>query len=327
MRKKDMSRKKAYAAPNETAVAKKKGKGKGLFKSIIRDWRLYVMLLPALVCLILFHYIPMYGVTIAFKDLNIGESIFGGTWVGLKHFKRLFSSSLFGTIMKNTLTITFIQNFLLWPLPIIFALLIHNAPGRKFRKFSQTVTYIPHLLSMAVVVSLIQIFCATDTGVLNLIITKFGGKAVNFLGDKDMFLPIYFISQEWAELGSSAVVYIAALTNVDPQLIEAATVDGANKLQRIWHVELPAIRSLVILMLIMSMGNVLNLGYEKIYLMQNDLNLPVSEIIGTYVYKTGLMSTQYSFSTAVSLFNNVVGLILVIVANALSRKFSDTALF
>ena len=296
-------------------------------KGALADWRLYLMLLPAFVCLILFHFVPMYGVTIAFKDLRIGESLLGGTWVGLKHFRRLFGSSLFGTILKNTLTITLIQNFVLWPLPIIFALLVHNAPGPKLRKFAQTSSYLPHLLSMTVVVSIIQIFFGNDSGVINLALSKLGGSSVNFLGGTKWFLPMYFISNIWTELGSGAVVYIAALSSVDPQQLEAATIDGANKLQRIWHVDLPTIRPLIILMLIMSMGQTMNLGYEKIYLMQNDLNLPVSEIIGTYVYKTGLLSTQYSFSTAVSLFNNVVGLILVIAANTISKRLSDTALF
>lgn len=296
-------------------------------KKFLGNWQLYTMLLPALICLILFHYVPMYGVTIAFKDIRIGEALWEGTWVGFKHFERLFSSDLFSTIFKNTLVITFIQNFLLWPLPIIFALIVHNCTNKGIRKTVQTVSYLPHLMSIVVVVSIINLFCSQETGLINIVLQKLGFDAIYFDGEQKWFLPMYFVSEVWMNMGSNAVVYIAALSAVDPQLIEAAEIDGASKLKRIWHIDLPTIRPTIILLLIMSMGKVLTLGYERILLMQNDLNLPVSEIIGTYVYKTGLQGMQYSFSAAVSLFNNVVGLILVLVSNHIAKKTADISLF
>ena len=291
------------------------------------NWQLYTMLLPALICLIVFHYIPMYGTTIAFKDIRIGQSFWEGTWVGLKHFKRLFSSELFGTIFKNTLVITFIQNFLLWPLPIIFALIVHNCKYKHLRKTVQTVSYLPHLMSIVVVVSIINLFCSLETGLINVILGNLGVDAIYFMGDSKWFLPMYFVSDVWMNLGANAVIYIAALSAVDPQLIEAARIDGASKLKRIWHIDLPTILPTIILLLIMNMGKVLSLGYERILLMQNDLNLGVSEIVGTYVYKIGLQGSQYSFSTAVSLFNNIVGLLLVIISNRIAKKVANISLF
>lgn len=297
------------------------------WKRLFGQWQLYVMLAPAMAAMLIFHYIPMYGVTIAFKDLGIGESLFGGTWVGFAHFERLFRSDLFWTIFKNTLVISLVSHFILWPLPILFALMVHNATSSKIRKFSQTASYLPHLLSTVVIVTIIELFCNHETGVINMLLRNLGMDTINFMGDAQYFYPMYFISGIWTGLGSGAVIYIAALTAVDTQLIEAATIDGANKLQRIWHIDIPTIRPTMLLLLIMDVGKVLNVGYEKVLLMQNDLNLGVTEIIGTYVYKTGLLGADYSFSTAVSLFNNVIGLILVLACNRISKKLADTSLF
>lgn len=296
-------------------------------KGILKQWRLYALLLPGFLVLIIFHYIPMYGVTLAFKDVYIGQSIFEGTWVGLKHFERLFSSDLFSTIFKNTLVITLTKTLLLWPLPIIFALMVHNCVHRRVRKVTQSISYLPHLMSTVVVVSIIELFCSRETGLINVIFNQLGLEQVYFMGESKWFLPMYFVSDLWTTLGADAVIYIAALSSVDQECIEAAQIDGASKIQRMWYVDIPTIMPTIILLFIMSMGRVLNLGYEKVLLMQNDLNLGVSEIIGTYVYKTGLQSAQYSFSTAVSLFNNVVGLILVLVTNKIAKKAADISLF
>ncbi len=296
-------------------------------KGILKQWRLYVLLLPGFLVLIIFHYIPMYGVTMAFKDVHIGQSIFEGTWVGLKHFERLFSSDLFGTIFKNTLVITLTKTLLLWPLPIIFALMVHNCVHKRVRKVTQSISYLPHLMSTVVVVSIIELFCSRETGLINVIFQQLGLNQVYFLGESKWFLPMYFTSDIWTTLGADAVIYIAALSAVDQECIEAAQIDGASKLQRMWYVDIPTIMPTIILLFIMSIGQVMNLGYEKVLLMQNDLNLGVSEIIGTYVYKNGLQSAQYSFSTAVSLFNNVVGLILVLITNKIAKKAADISLF
>lgn len=308
-------------------MAKQKTVQRRLGKKILSQWQLYVLLLPALFLLILFHYVPMYGVTIAFKDLAIGEDMLGGTWVGFKHFARLFNSPNFPVILKNTLRITLTDLIITTPLPIIFALMIHNSSSRRIRKITQTLSYMPHLLATVVVVTIIELVCRPEVGLINIVIEKLGMEPVDILGNEKAFVPLYIISNIWQGVGSSAVVYIAALSAVDTQLIEAATLDGANKMQRIWHVDIPTIMPTVIMLTIMKFGQILNVGYEKVLLLQNDLNIGASEIISTYVYKQGIVSAQYSYSAAVSLFNNVVGLILVIAVNKLAKKFADMSLF
>lgn len=301
-------------------------KPKNKLTKAVSQWRLYVLLFPALALLIIFHYIPMYGILIAFKDVHYGQSIFEGTWVGLKHFKRLFSSNLFGTIFKNTLTITCINQFLLFWVPIAFALLIHNCVNTPVRKVSQTISYLPHLLSTVVVVSIIELFVDRESGLINIVLRMFGKEEIYFMAETKYFYWIWFISDIWKSVGSSAVIFIAGLSAVDQEVMEAATIDGASKLQKIWHIEIPTILPTWVLMTIMSMGHLFSLGYEKMLLLQNDLNLSVTEIIGTYVYKVGLRSAQYSFSTAVTLFNNLLGLVLLLFFNWLAKKVADIAL-
>ncbi len=310
-------------APNNSIRKKKKNP----VLEVLSQWQLYAMLLPAFASLVIFHFIPLYGLSIAFKDLYIGQSLWEGTWVGLKHFKRLFNSQLFGTLMTNTLTITLVSHFLLWPIPIVFALLVHNSSSKVVRKVSQTMSYIPHLLSTVVVVCIIELMVNVETGLINILFKTLGLDTVYFMGDAKYWRWIYFISTTWKSMGSSAVIYIAALASVDPQLIEAATIDGASKIKRIWHIDIPAILPTIVLLFIMSMGSMLSVGYEFVLLLQNDLNLSVSEILSTYVYKTGLQQSQFSFSTAVTLFNNVIGLFLVIASNFIAKKVGDIALF
>lgn len=300
---------------------------KKLNKNLKLQLQLFALLIPGFLITFIFHYIPMYGITIAFKDVNIGQSIWDGMWVGFKHFERLFNSEIFGIIFKNTLVVTLITNFVLWPLPILFALLVHNCASKVVRKFSQTASYLPYLISMVVVVNIINLFCNGETGLINILRQQFGLENISFLGSEEYFLPIYFISEIWQTMGASAVIYIAALSSVDTQLIEAAMIDGASKVKRIWYIDIPTIMPTIIVLLIMNMGKMLSIGYEKFLLMQNDLNLGVSEVLSTYIYKTGLLGGQYSFSAAVNLFQNVIGIILVIVTNQIAKKATDTSLF
>lgn len=289
---------------------------------------LLMLMLPAVIVIFIFNYIPMYGIVMAFKDVRVGQSMFEGVWVGLKHFQRLFNSPMFWNIIKNTLRITLVQNIVLLPLPIIFALMIHNTTSGKIRKFSQTVSYLPHMISMVVIVYIVDVFCNLETGLINnVLVNVFNKDAINILGDSEYYYPVYYISHIWATLGSSAVIYIAALAGVDEQLVEAAMIDGASKLQRMWHIDLPSIKPTIVILLVMNVGNALKVGYEKTLLLQNDLNLEVSETIATYVYKTGLVSAQYSFSSAVNLFQNLVGLLLVLLCNYFAKKFSEASLF
>lgn len=296
-------------------------------KLALNQWQLYVLLLPALLLLLLFHYVPLYGVSIAFKDLAIGDSMFGGEWAGFKHFERFFNSPNFSVILGNTLKITLTEIILTTPLPIILALMIHNSSSKRIRKISQTFSYMPHLLATVVVVTIIELFCRPESGFINIILSKLGLDTVDFLGKKENFVPLYILTNVWQHLGSNAVIYIAALSAVDQEQIEAATIDGANKLQRMWYVDIPTIMPTVVMLTIMKFGSILNVGYEKVLLLQNDLNIGASEIISTYVYKQGLLSAQYSYSAAVSLFNNVVGLILVIIVNKIAKKTADMSLF
>lgn len=293
----------------------------------LSQWQLYALLLPAFLIQFVFHYIPLYGATIAFKDVAIGDGMFDGVWVGFKHFERFFKSPMFGTVLANTLRLTLVQMVLTTPIPIIFALMIHNSSSKIVRKITQTFSYMPHLLSVVVIVTIVELFCRQEGGLINILLERMGMRPVDFLGREDMFLPVYIISNLWSSMGSSAVIYIAALSAVDVQLTEAATIDGANKLQRMWHVDIPTIMPTFIMLTIMSFGSLLNVGYEKVLLLQNDLNIGVSEIISTYVYKQGIVSSQFGYSQAVSLFNNVVGLIMVLTVNKIAKKTADMSLF
>lgn len=293
----------------------------------LSQWQLYALLLPGLLILFVFHYLPIYGTTIAFKDLAIGDDMFGGTWVGFKHFERFFTGPYFGMLMKNTLTITLTEMILTTPIPIIFALMVHNSSNRYVRKITQTFSYMPHLLATVIVVTIIELFCRQESGLINVLLDRFGYSRVDFLGSEEAFVPLYILTNVWQGMGSNAVIYIAALSAVDVQLTEAATIDGANKLQRMWHVDIPTIMPTFVMLTIMSFGRILNVGYEKVYLLQNDLNISVSETISTYVYKQGLLSSQFGYSTAVSLFNNVVGLLLVLLVNKIAKKTADMSLF
>lgn len=297
------------------------------FRLALSQWQLYALLLPGVLIMFVFHYLPMYGTTIAFKDLAIGDDMFSGTWVGFKHFERFFTGPYFGMLMKNTLTLTLTEMIITTPIPIIFALMVHNSSNRHVRKITQTFSYMPHLLATVIVVTIIELFCRQESGLINILLDRFGYSRVDFLGEENMFIPVYIISNVWQSMGSNAVIYIAALSAVDVQLTEAATIDGANKLQRMWHVDIPTIMPTFVMLTIMAFGRILNVGYEKVLLLQNDLNIGVSEIISTYVYKQGLLSSQFGYSAAVSLFNNVVGLLLVLIVNKIAKKTADMSLF
>ena len=306
--------------------------------AIVKKWRnlrrqlrahkaLYLFMLPALTAVVIFKYMPMYGVSMAFLDVPLGRRISEGTWVGLKHFIRFFNTSYFSIVIKNTVTISLAANFLTIPLPIIFALMLHNCKHKRLKKAAQTATYLPYLMSAVIVVSIINLFCNGSTGLINIIRSSAGYSKISFFGREDMVIPLYVISDIWKSLGYSAIIYVSALSAVDSELVEAAMIDGASKIKRIIHIDIPAIAHTIIIMLIINMGYIFSLGTEKILLLQTDLNLNASETIGTYVYKTGILSAQYGFSTAVELFNTVICFILLLVTNFIARRVSDSHLF
>lgn len=294
-------------------------------RSIRRNWILYAFLLPTLLYLAVFQYAPLYGVQIAFKKFVPSKGIWDSAWVGLAHFKKFFSSYMFGDLLRNTILLSVYQLIAAFPFPIILALLLNYSVSNRLRKVTQMVTYAPHFISTVVLVGMMMVFMS-QSGIFNQLLGKLGAKPIPFLSDASLFRHIYVWSHIWQRTGYNSVIYIAALAGVSPELHEAAIVDGANKLQRIWHVDVPAILPTAIILLIMNTGNVLSIGFEKVYLMQNDLNLGVSEIISTYVYKIGLLSAQYSYSTAIGLFNNVINLIILLSVNKLADRMSGTSL-
>lgn len=293
-----------------------------------RNWLLYLFLLPAIVYIAVFSYAPMYGLQIAFKNFRLAQGITGSEWVGLKWFKKFIESTKFLSILKNTLTVSIYSLVVNFPLPIILALILNNVKNAKFKKFAQTITYLPHFISVVVLVGMMSIFFSPNSGIIVSILRFFGVEQIpNLMGDPDAFKHMYVWSGVWQSIGWNSIIYMAALTGVDPALHEAAKIDGANKLQRIWNIDLPAIMPTMAIMLIMSFGKIMSVGYEKVYLMQNSLNLSAAEVISTYVYKMGLLNRQYSYSAAIGMFNNVINFVLVITVNKIVKKLSGSGLW
>lgn len=301
---------------------------KGTLARVLSSWQLYVLLLPALIWLVLFAYYPMYGVIIAFKDFKMRSGILASPWADplFKYFQQFFSTSIAVTAIKNTILLSLEQLIISFPIPIIFALLLNQVRSNKARKVIQTISYAPYFLSTVILVCIMNMLFATG-GIINTAITAMGGNIVQFTTEAKFFRTMYIGSTVWQQTGFQAIVYIAALTGISGDYYEAAVIDGATKFQRIIYIDIPLIMPTVILMLILAVGNVMSLGYEKAYLMQSPLNTSVSEIISTYVYKVGLQSAQYSFATAVGLFNSVVNFIILVCANMVSKKFADVSIF
>lgn len=269
----------------------------------------------------------MYGVQIAFKDFKAADGIWGSAWCGLDQFKRFFASSQFWPLIKNTLTLSFMQILLGFPVPILLAIMLNQVKNKKFRKFVQSVAYCPHFISIVVLTGMLYIFLSPRNGIVNQVIQMFGGEPIFFLGDAKYFKITFVLSGIWQNAGWSAIIYIAALAGVSPDLYEAAQVDGANKWQRIRHIDIPGIMPTIVMMLIMEVGKVMNLGFQKAYLMQNAQNLASSEIISTYIYKVGMIDAQYSYSAAINLFNNLINIILLVTFNRLAKKITDNSLW
>lgn len=297
---------------------------KNVLQRFSGTWQLYILLLPALLWLAVFAYYPLYGLLIAFKDYKIRMGITGSPWADpvLKHFMDFFSTSIAVNAIKNTLILSLQHLLIGFPIPIVFALLLNQVQAKKSRKFIQTVSYAPYFLSNVVVVSIISVLFSA-TGVVNNVVAAMGGREIYFTSLPQWFRPLYIGSGVWQSMGFNAVIFVAALVGISPDYYEAATIDGASKFQQIRYIELPLIKPTIILMLILAVGNIMNVGYEKAFLMQNGMNTTVSELISTYVYKVGLQSAQYSFATAVGLFNSVVNFVILLLANIVAKKTSD----
>ena len=297
------------------------------WKKIFSSWQLYVMVLPALIYILLFHYKPMYGIMIAFKKFSMRQGIMGSPWVGFDNFVRLFSSYWFPVIIQNTLTLSLLSLVIGFPIPIILALLLNEVNHSGFRKSFQTISYAPHFISTVVMCGMLVIFTNPSHGLFNILLNKIGVDSINFLGISGNFKWVYVLSGVWQEMGWGSIIYFAALSSVDKSLIEAADIDGANRVQKIWYINLPVLIPTIMVLLILNFGSLLSVGYEKIYLLQNPTNLSASEVISTYVYKVGLEQADFSFAAATDVFNSVVNTIILLVANGLSQRLTKTSLF
>jgi putative aldouronate transport system permease protein len=297
-------------------------------KEALKCWQLYILLIPALVWAFVFAYYPMYGLIIAFKNYKIRLGILESPWADplLKYFNQFFSTSIALQAIQNTIIISLESLVIAFPIPIIFALLLNQIQRKGVQKTIQTISYAPYFMSNVVVVSIITVMFSAN-GVINNISMNGGGKATLFTSLPEWFRTLFIGSNIWQTMGFNAVIFIAALTAISPDYYEAATIDGASRFQRILYIDIPLIMPTIILMLILQIGNIMNIGYEKAYLMQNGSNTIVSELISTYVYKVGLQTAQYSFATAVGLFNSVVNFMILVIANKIARRVSNISIF
>ena len=304
----------------------KKSLGYRIKREWNRNWILYLMILPVIAYFIIDQYAPMYGVTIAFKQFNAKLGILGSKWVGFKHFLRFFKAFNFTRLLSNTLLISLYTTVLEFPTPIFLALMLHYLDFKPLKKTVQMISYAPHFLSSVIIVSILTMFCSRD-GLFNIIAGFFGAEPTNLLSKPELFRHIYAWSDLWQNAGWSTIIYLSALSGVDQQMHEAAIVDGASKFQRTLKIDLPSIIPTIAMLFILRLGRIMGVGFEKAFLLQNDLNMRTSQIISTYVYELGLIKGDYSFSTAVGLFNNVINVTLLILANTFSKKVLKESLW
>jgi putative aldouronate transport system permease protein len=297
---------------------------------IVRMWKerwLYVFLLPGIIYFILFKYIPMWGVLMAFKNYKPHLGLMKSQWVGFKHFQRFFSEQEFWMLFKNTLLIAVYDLCIFFPITIILALLLNEIRSEIFKRTVQTLVYVPHFLSWVVIAGISYIMLTTEGGIINELMASIGLQKVQFLFNSDWFRPLIILQMIWKDAGWGTIIFLAALAGVNLQLYEAAKIDGANRLQLLWHITLPSIRSVIVILLILRLGNFLDLGFEQIFLMLNAMNREVGEVFDTFVYRVGLQQGQFSYSAAVGLFKSVVGLILVLTANYFAKKIGEEGIY
>lgn len=302
-------------------------KGQRLRREIWRSRELYMFLIPGLILTFIFSYIPMYGIQIAWKQLRLGEPMTGGTWIGWKNFQRFFNSNRFTDILWNTISLNLCLLFINTPFAIVMALLMHNSSSKRLKSWTQTTTYLPNMISMVIVVQLLSLFTDPSSGLINLLIKRAGGTAINF-GYEQWFIPMYIISAIWQSAGYNSILYLSALSAIDQSVEEAAIIDGASKLQRIWHIDLKLIIPTIATMMILNFGKILSASsMEKVLLMQTPVNMGASETLQTYVYQIGVVSSQYGFATAAGLFNSAVNILVLLIANTVSKRVAKTSLF
>ena len=299
---------------------------KSLGKQIMKHWEFYLLLLPGIILTIIFKYVPISGVQIAFRDYNAVDGFFGSPWVGLKWFDRFFNSYNSVRMIRNTVLLSLYSILWTFPIPIILSLFINQVKSKKFQRVTQTIIYAPHFISIMILCGMLRIFLSPYGGLINVIAQAFGAKeAINFIDSAEAFRTIYIASSIWQDAGWGTIIYLATLSSVDASLHEAARVDGASTWQRIWNIDIPELIPVIVIQLIMQFGNLMNVGFEKAYLLQTSLNKETSEIIATYVYEQGMLKAMYSFSTAVGLFNTAVNIVLLVAVNKICKKLSNVS--
>jgi putative aldouronate transport system permease protein len=310
-------------------LPQKKRQAAFYIRSIIGNWQLYLLLLLPLAYIIVFKYIPMYGAQIAFRNYNPIDGFLGSEWVGMTHLLRFIKSPTFPNLMINTLSLSLYNLVAGFPFPIILALALHYVANKRFKKVVQMATYIPNFISIVVIIGILVQILNIRTGVVNQAVQLLGNKPIDFFGRPEYFSSLFVWSGIWQTCGWSSVIYLSALSGIDPQLYEAAIIDGASKIRRIWHIDLPGILPMMVILLILSLGTFMSNGFEKVYLMQNPLNLSASEVIDTYVYKMGLASqaANFSYAAAIGLFQSLTGFILIVIANSVSKKLTDSSIW
>lgn len=312
---------------NRDCVSPSYGKRKKIINYLNQYWQVYLLLIPVIAYYIVFHYMPMLGIQMAFRNYSARLGFWKSKWVGLAHFERFFKSYYALPVIKNTVTISLYSLLVGMPVPILLALLMNEVKSKAFKKTVQTVTYAPYFISTVVMCSMIFLFLAPTTGVINRIVVAFGGENTYYMGKPAMFKSIYVLSGVWQNSGWNSIIYMAALSGIDPQLHEAAMIDGAGRLKRIWHINLPGILPTIVILLILNSGYIMSVGFEKIFLLQNDLNRSASEVISTLVYQQGLIQKDFSYSTAVNLFNSVINCIMLVIVNYIAGKLNETSLW
>ncbi|MCK9479224.1 MAG: ABC transporter permease subunit [Firmicutes bacterium] len=298
-----------------------------LLKDFKLNYELYILSIPVVIYYLIFHYFPMYGLQIAFKDFKANLGIWGSPWIGFEHFIRFFKSYNFWALIQNTLGISLYQLLLGFPMPIIFAVMVNEFRYKSLKKGVQMLSYAPHFISTVVMTGIIIAFLAPRTGVINQLRGVLGHGSIDFLSRPDLFKSIFVTTNIWQNMGWDSIIYFAALSSIDMEMCEAASIDGASKFQRVWYINIPSIMRVAVILLIMNCGRLMDIGFEKIFLLQNPLNMQSSDVISTYVYRAGILGAQYSFSAAVGLFNTIVNVILLLTVDKISRSVSEYGLF
>ncbi len=288
---------------------------------------LYIMLIPGVFYFLIFHYVPMYGVLIAFKDFSFKKGILGSDWIGLENFRYMFQLDNFYTVFKNSISLSLLRIVFTFPIPILLALLMNDIKNARYQKFLQTLFYLPHFVSWVVIGSILVNFLSPVNGVINNIIRMLGGEPIFFLAENKYFSPIVVITSIWKDAGWGTIIYLAAITGISGEMYEAAKIDGANKIKCLLYITLPCIKSTIVTMLILRLGSIMNNGFEQIFILQNARNLSVSEVFETYTYRLGLLNGRYSFATTVGLFTSVVGIIFLLASNMISKKLGEEGLW